>query len=158
MGANASRVQALIDTASAVTLKAVGTVVATTAETAKSLSELNTAYWSNFEIPHGKFVVVFDIVASDRADSDETYVLSLLVDDVVAMNDSPVTIDTFTLVPPSATVGFVGVIERIISSKAIPSLDKDHSSVGKFIQVKATLGGTSPSLTYACWIAKSLGE
>lgn len=154
MGANASRSQYQLDKASAVTLRAddAGAITSTTAETAKSLSELNTAWWANYEIPHGKFVVAFDVKTCDGVSGDETYVLSLLVDDVVAMNNSPVTIDSWTL-----PRGVTGAFTRVIESKDIPVLDADHSSVGKFLQVKATLGGTTPSLNYACWIAKCLG-
>lgn len=152
MGANSSRVTSLIDTLAGVTLKASGTVTSTTAETAISLNELDLAYWHNYEIPHGKLVVAFDISACVSDDSDETYVFSLLVDDVIAMNNSPVTVDTFTWVR-----GTTGYVERVINSRDIPALDSDHSSVGKFLQVKATLGGTTPSVTYACWLAKSLG-
>jgi hypothetical protein len=158
MGANASRGQNQLDVAASVTLKAKGQISATAAETAISLSELNKAWWSNFEIPHGKFVVNFAISATDRTTGDETYAFALLVDDVIAMNNSPVTIDQFTLVPVSANVGFVGTISRVIDSKDIPNLDIDHNGGDKFLQVSATLGGTTPVMTYACWISKSLGE
>lgn len=154
MGAIASRSPYVLDKAASVLLRSdtAAAITATTAETAISLSELNKAWWANFEIPHGKFVVAFDIVSCDAGDSDETYVLALLVDDVVAMNNSPVTIDQWTL--PRGTTG---VFTRVIDSRDIPALDPDHNGGDKFIQVKATLGGTTPSLKYTCWMAKSLG-
>jgi hypothetical protein len=153
MAANASRVNQLLDTLAAVTLRATGltAAVATGTNTPISLNELRTAYWSNFEIPHGKMVV--GISVSSPVGTNETYVINLLVDDVVAMNNSPVTIDTFTV--PRGTVGF---FSRIIDCKDIPGLDPDHDGLGKWLQLTHTLGGTSPSLTYSAWLCRSLGE
>lgn len=155
MAANASRVNQLLDTLAAVTLRTAGSaaVVATGTNTAISLNELRTAYWHNYEIPHGKMVIGIVISACVSDDSDETYVLSLLVDDTSGLSDSPVTVDSFTV--PRGTTGF---FTRIIDSKDIPGLDSDHSGLGKWIGLKHTLGGTTPSLTYSAWIARSLGE
>lgn len=155
MGVNASRVTQILDTLAAVTLRAVGSaaVTATGTNTAISLNELRTAWWSNYEIPHGKMVVAIVISACVADDADETYVLSLLVDDTSGLSDSPVTIDSFTV--PRGTTGF---FTRIIDCKDIPALDSDHSGLGKWIGLKHTLGGTTPSLTYGAWLARSLGE
>lgn len=153
MGANASRSPYVFDAAAAVTLRN-GTdtaETATAAEVAKSINELNSAYWHDHEIPHGKFVVVFDVHTLVTG-GGEVYNLSLLVDDVVAMNNSPVTVGG-----PIA-VNATGQYTIVLDSAIIPQLDTDHSSVGKFLQAKVTItGGGSPSISYACWIAKSLG-
>jgi hypothetical protein len=160
MGANASRCQNQLDTAAAVTLKAKGLITTTTAETAISLSELNKAWWSNFEIPHGKFVVNFNVSAGlfngDAGWDDETYVATLKVDEVVALNDDVATIDTFTILGR-------GSYSRVIDSKDIPNLNSTAAHDGgaaqdKFIGVTMTLAGGEPTITYACWISKSLGE
>lgn len=156
MGANSSRVSQLYDASTAVVLRTTAAVALTTTTTltAISLSELRAAYWQNYEIPHGKFVVAFNVVAVKSSDSDETYVMTIKVDDTSGMSDSPVTIDTFTI-PRAMAAGF---ITRVLDSRDIPNLDSDHSGTGKWITVTATLGGTNPSLQFACWLAKCLGE
>lgn len=155
MGANASRVNQLLDTLAAVTLRAAGSaaVTSTGTNTAISLNELRTAYWHNYEIPHGKMVVGYVISACVSDDGDETYTLAIKVDDTSGLSDSPVTVDIFTVVR-----GTTGFFTRIVDCKDIPGLDSDHSGSGKWIGVTHTLGGTSPSLTYSAWIARSLGE
>lgn len=155
MGANASRVNQLLDVHASVTFRAAGAVAitATATSTIISLKELRAAYWQNYEIPHGKMVIGYVISACDLTDGDETYTLALKVDDTSDLSNSPVTVDIFTV--PRGTTGF---FTRIIDSKDIPGLDSDHSGTDKWMGVVATLAGTTPSLTYSAWIARSLGE
>lgn len=155
MGVNASKVRSLVDTAAAVTLRSVadGAETATATETAISLSELDLAYWQDgSEIPHGKFVVGVNVTAMDATTGDETYVLSLLVDDTSGLSDSPVTIASYTI--PRTAIGYY---EFVVDSKTIPNLDSDSSGTDKWLAIRATLGGTTPSITYGAWISKSLG-
>lgn len=151
MTINASRVRQMIDADASVTLKASGTVTATTTETAISLKELATAWWHDgTEIPHGTFEVGINVSALDKTTGDETYVVSLQVDDVLAQNDSRVTIATYTI---PAT----GYYRMLVDSKSLPKLNTDNSGLAQFLAVKATLAGTTPSITYDVRIGRSLG-
>lgn len=153
MGANASRVKYLIDTEDAVTLRDIadGAETSTATETAVSLNELDGAYWHDgTEIPYGVIKVMINVTATDSANSDETYVLAILVDDASNMGDSPVTVWTQTI-----TRGFTGVLYADIDADNIPKLDTDSSGTDKWIAIRATLGGTTPSITYGAWIVKS---
>lgn len=154
MAVKASRVKALYDIDAQVLLRDVadGAETATATETAVSLNELDSAYWHDGEIPHGVFMVVVNVTASDATTGDETYTLSLLVDDVAAMNDSPVTIAS-----QAVAAGFSGVLYFYVDSANIPALDTDTSGTDKWLAVKATLAGTTPSITYGAWIAKTVG-
>lgn len=147
MGVNASRVKQIVDKASQATLRDVasGAITSTTTETALSLNELRAAYWQNYEIPHGVFAVSVNVTALDLSSGDETYTVSLLVDDVSGMNNNPVAVDSFP-------VKVAGVYTRYINSMDIPNLDADHDGLGKWIAVKATLAGTTPSFTYGAWL------
>lgn len=148
MGVTASRVKEQFDAASSVTLRNVssGAVTSTTTETGITLNELRTAYWHNYEVPNGVMEIAVHVTALDTTSGDETYTISLLVDDVTGLNNSPVAIDAF---PVTAT----GVYTRYINSADIPNLDSDHNGTGKYLAVKATLAGTTPSITYGAWIA-----
>lgn len=152
MGANASRYSASMDASAAVTLRnaADGAETATATETAISLNELRTAWWSNYEIPHGVFEVVFNVSALNTS-GDAGYTLSLQVDDTLAQSDSPATIDSFLIVS-------TGVYKRYVDSKAIPLLNADHSGSGKWLACKVTITGSSgKSITYGCSISKCVG-
>lgn len=147
-----SRVSAIFDAADAVTLRDVtdGAETSTATETAISLDALFGAYWQNGDVPHGKFVIGVHVTALDTSSADETYTLSLVADDVSAMNNSPVTLTSFS---PTAT----GYYEVVLDSATIPRINSDVSSEAQYLAIKATLGGTTPSITYGAWIAKSLG-
>ena len=151
MGVNASRVRSQLDKATAVVLRASGgsDLATTTTETAVSLSELNAAYWHNKEIPHGAFIV--DVEVTKRvAGGTNSYKVALVVDDVSAMNNSPVTIAEYTI--PA-----VGPFRFVVDSKTIPALDSDSDGGGKYLAVKATLAGdTYPSFNYTAHIGKSV--
>jgi len=152
MAANASKVRALMDTATAVTLRDItdGAETATADETAISLSELNAAYWHNDEIPHGMFKVEVNVSAINL--STNTFALALEVDDTLAMSDSPVTIASYNI---TATGHYVFLVD----SKTIPGLDSDSSGTDKWIRIGLTVAGTpdSPTITYGAWISRNVG-
>lgn len=155
MGVNSTRVKYLMDTAAAVTLRDYddGAETSTATETAVSLSELDGAYWQDGkEIPNGTIAVQVFITACDFTTGDETYVLDLLVDDTSDMSNTPVSVAKVTV--PGGTTG---PIVMLVDAKSIPTLDTDSSGADKWIAIKATLGGTSPSITYGAWMAKDLG-
>lgn len=151
MAVNASKGRFQYDVDAAVLLRDVadGAETSTATETAIDLDELRAAYWHDKEIPHGVMAVVINVTALDLADTDETYVISLLVDDVVGLNDSPFTICSYAITQ-------VGTYTMYVDSKSIPGLNPDVSGTSKWLGVRATLGGTSPSITYGAWIAKSV--
>ena len=156
MGANASRVAAQVDKLTAATLRASGgaDLTTTTTETAVSLNELRTAYWHNFEIPHGKITVPVVVSKADTGGTN-AYTLELLVDDTAAMSDTPVSLGKVTIPP-----GAVGEYEFVVDSKSIPALDPDHASndAGKWIAIKAGVtGDTTPKLNYSAWLGHCRG-
>lgn len=152
MAVNASRVTSILDAEASVTLRNAsdGAETATATETAISLSELDDAYWHGGEIPHGIFEINVHVSAIDNTTGDETYVLDFIVDDVSAMNDTPRVVASINLA--SKQVGFYKVL---VDSKSIPLFDTDTSGTDKWGAMRATLGGTSPSITYGAWISKS---
>lgn len=149
MPANSSRSKFLIDVDPNVVLKTPGTVTSTTIETSVPLNELDDAYWQDGEIPKSNIRAVVHVTAMDRTTADETYVLDLIVDDASAQNDSPVVIASLTL-----TGKPVGVYEILADPDNIPKLDADTSGSEKYLAIRATLGGTTPSITYGAWLAK----
>ncbi len=152
MGVNASRVKHITDTDASAVLKALGTVTSTTTETAISLGELDEAYWMDGkEVPFGIIQVGIVVTACDAANADETYTLSLLVDDTSGLSDTPITVWSQAI-----TRGFTGVLYATVDSDNIPLLDTDSSGTDKWLAVRATLGGTTPSLTYSAHIVKSI--
>jgi hypothetical protein len=149
MGVNASKANMLYDAEASVVLRdaADGAETSTATEAAISLNELNAAYWHGNEIPHGVFEVGIHVSALDTANADETYVLALLVDDVQAMNDTPVVIAQYTITQ-------TGFYKMLVDSKSIPGLDPDVDGGDKWLAIRATLGGTTPSITYGAWLGK----
>lgn len=151
MGVNASRVRFQVDAAASVVLRDIddGPITTTKIEKAVSLNELRSAYWHNKEIPHGVIAVPIHVTALDMANEDETYKLDLLVDDVSTMDDSPVSVASLVVTEP-------GIYTMYVDSKMIPEIDKDAGGGDKFLAIKATLDGTTPSLTYGAWMARSV--
>lgn len=154
MGVTASKVKVQYDAAAAVLLRAAsdGAETATATEAAVSLSELDGAYWqTEGEIPHGVFEVVVHVSALDNTTGDETYTLSLVVDDTSNMSDTPREIASLNLATKQT-----GVYYMYVDSRNIPKLDTDSSGSDKWLAIKATLAGTTPSITYGAWISRSL--
>jgi len=145
----ASKISAVFDAAAAVTLRAVtdGAETATATETAISLNELDGAYWHNGEIPNGAFEVWLNVTALNL--STNTYVFSLLADDVSTVNDTPTTVI-------SQAITAVGVYKFLVDSKTLAALDTESSGTDKWLAAKMTIAGTpdSPSITYGAWLGK----
>jgi hypothetical protein len=156
MAVNASQARTQFDTAAAVTLRDIttagtaGSTAVTELGTGVSLAELDGAYWHNGEIPHGVFLIVANVTSIDQT-TDETYVLNIVVDDISAMNNAPVTIAAYTL----TNLG-TGVYTFAIDSKIIPVLDPDTDLDDKFISYNVVLGGTSPEITFGMWIGRNV--
>lgn len=147
MGVNASRGRHTPDYDASVVLRDINgaAVTTTTSETGKSLRELDAAYWHGGEIPHGVFPVQVDVKAMNIAGTN-AYAISLQVDDVAAMNDTPVEIAKYTIPGPGSYTFYV-------DSKVIPKLDAESSGDDKFLGVKATVSGdTTPSISYGAFI------
>lgn len=153
MAVNASKVKSLHDADASVVLRDItdGAETSTATETPISLKELDEAYWHGGEIPHGVFEIAVQITACDSANGNETYVLTLQVDDTSNHSDNPVTIASYTIAR-----GTTGIFYWYVDSKSIPGLDSDSSGTDKWLAVKATLGGTSPSITYGATITKKV--
>lgn len=151
MGIKASRVKYMVDADESVVLRDIadGAETSTATEAGVSLKELDAAYWHNNEIPQGILAVAIHVTALDVADADETYTLSLLVDDTSDMSDSPATVG-------SITIGATGVYYMYVDSRVVEALNAESSGADKWMAIRATLGGTTPSITYGAWIAKSL--
>ncbi len=108
-----------------------GAETATAAETGKALA-LRMA---------GDFKAVFYVTALDTANADETYVLSVETDASAAFSGTPVEIGDVTISAP-------GVYEVPLSGQQIEQVDPDAAA----IRCVATLGGTTPSITYGCYL------
>ena len=90
----------------------------------------------------GNFKAVFIVTALDLASTNETYALSIETDSLAAFSDSPVQVG-------SVAVTAVGTYELLFSQAGLARLDPDAAA----IRCKATLGGTTPSIAYGCFLA-----
>lgn len=107
-------------------------------------AEVATAAEAGITVPVRKsdvFRVVFNVTALDETTGDETYVLSVETDSVAAFTDAPVEV-------ARVTVTENGVYPVALDSKLIAKLDPNAEA----IRVKATLAGTTPSITYGAFI------
>jgi hypothetical protein len=151
MAANASKVRAQYDTATAVTLADAETVTATGWLAAGApLSELDTAYWHSNEIPQGMFKVEVNVTAINL--STNTYTINLGVDDTADLSDTPTVLASFAI-----TV--VGHYTFIVDSKVIEALDTVTVGLDKWVGIGTTIAGTpdSPSVTFDAWISRNVG-
>lgn len=151
MGINPTKVSAMFDAAADVLLRngSDGAETATATETAVSLHELDTAYWHDGEIPYGVFEVAVSVSAIDNTTGDETYTIDIVVDDTSNMSDTPRVVASLPLVTKQT-----GFYRMFVDSKNIPKLDTDTSGTDKWLAIKATLGGTTPSITYSAWMSR----
>lgn len=96
-----------------------------------------------FEIrKHIALLCVVDVTASVSNDNDETYVFTVEVSDLVGGTYTPIA--TLTV-----TRGVTGKYTIPLSGELAQKLDDDCD----FIRIKATLGGTTPSITYGAYLA-----
>lgn len=152
MGVNSSRVRSQLDTDASVTLRATGgsDITSDTIATPVTLNELRTAFWHGKEIPAGLLALNVIVTKADTGGTN-AYAIGVVVDDVVAMNDSPVEIAKYTLTP-----GTLGHYKFVIDAKMIPKLDVDVSGTGKYIATKGYASGNgTPKLNYYAWLSKS---
>lgn len=92
-----------------------------------------------------EYVAEVFITACDGTSGDETYVLSIGVSDVVG--------GTYTTIA-SVTVprGTTGRVTIPLSGQTAQKLDDDSD----WVQIKATLAGTTPSITYGAYLAPAV--
>jgi hypothetical protein len=88
---------------------------------------------------------VFNVSALDTTDTDETYVLSVQVDAAAGFS-SPVTVGSITVTEP-------GVYELPLSADFIEHAEPDAIKM----RAVATLGGTTPSITYGAFLTHGHG-
>ena len=98
---------------------------------------------------HGQLEIILSVSSAKSSDNDETYLLELIVDDVSSMNNNPVTVWSAPI-----PRGFRGASKIVVDGSAITSLDTDSSGTEKYLAIRATLGGTLPSLTYGASIVR----
>lgn len=151
MTISASSYAGLVDFDSSVILRNVadGAETSTAIETAVALNELDTAYWHNSQIPNGQLEIVLAVASAKSSDNDETYLLELIVDDVSGMSNDPVVVWSQPI-----PRGYRGASKIVVDGAAIASLDTDSSGTEKYLAIRATLGGTLPSLVYGASIVR----
>lgn len=123
--------KAIYDAGSLVLLKATGSAAITS--TASTVVDLNIKMG-------GAFAIVVNVEAFDTADADETYTFSIVGQDSAGSND--VTIAT--------TGAIVETGEHLILIDSDTAVKLAGASTEK-LKLTATLGGTTPSLTYSAW-------
>jgi hypothetical protein len=89
----------------------------------------------------GRFKVVVFVTAIDRANADETYVLSVEADTASGFA-SPITVAQLP------TITTKGAYEIPLSAELI----EQHEPGATHVRLKHTLGGTTPSLTYGAFL------
>lgn len=130
----------IFDTETAVTLRDVtdGAETASAAEVGVAFDPDNYDY----------VVVAINVTAIDSADADETYVLTVESDTAAAETNN---VAQATL-PNIRAIG-TGMYQVVLHAGTIKKLDSDAA----YLRVKATLGGTTPSITYGAWLAPVKG-
>ncbi|MBT8411472.1 MAG: hypothetical protein KJP02_06730 [Octadecabacter sp.] len=150
----ASAVKYGFDVDDSVTLRDIadGAETSTALETPINLNLLDAAYWQENVVPYNTLVVPVHITACDSADGDETYSITLEVDDTTDLSDTPTVVATLAI--PRGTTG---VFYMYVDARTIEGLVSDWSGNIAYLGIRATLGGTSPSITYGAWLAKNIG-
>lgn len=146
---NSSKGKALYDasTASVIRTTAASAVTSDAINTGISLKELRTAYWHNYEVPHGLFEVVINVSALN-SDASGT-IFTVEIDDVSTMNNNPVKVGTLTVVA-------TGCYRVVVDASIFDDVDTDHNGTDKFISVRHDVPGSgSPSVTYSAWLARA---
>jgi len=148
MSVNPSRAKSLPDVATSVVLRNLsdGAETSTSTEASVALGELDTAFWHDGnDVPGGVYEVSINVSAVDVTSGDEAYTFELLVDDAAAMNDTPQAVGSLVFAAGKCRPGSY---RMFIAAGAIKVHDDDSSGSEKYLAIKATLGGTSPSVTY----------
>jgi hypothetical protein len=92
-----------------------------------------------------EYKAVFYVTAMDFATTDETYVFDISVSDT-----SGGTYTKIATLPDIGSADGTGKYEVALSGALAQGLDSDAA----FIRCGATLGGTTPSITYGCYLTK----
>lgn len=107
-----------------------------------------TAYWNAGDVANShEMAVVVQVEAVDTVTGDETYVFAIEVDSVADFSDTPTKLVTRTV---TAAGRFVLMVTR-----------EDLVGAGadaKYLRVHATIGGTTPSVTYNAYVAPVVGH
>lgn len=114
-------------------------------------AETTTAAETGIAFPCRKlaaYKAVFNISAIDVADADETYQFDILVSDLVGGTYTSIALLVSAVVVANST----GRLELPLSGNLAEEIDDDSA----FIQVKCTIGGTTPSITYGCHLETTL--
>ena len=90
------------------------------------------------------FAVVINVTAVDRANADETYVFSVQSLDAAGAN----AVEQGALISITSAGQYVIAVDGSTAKKLAGSSDQK-------IQLTATLGGTSPSLTYSAHLQRA---
>ncbi len=94
----------------------------------------------------GMYKAVVILSAVDVADTDETYVFNIEVSD--ASGGTYTSIASLSFAAGAAQTGSYDIP---LSGQLAEQLDAD----AEYIRVTATLGGTTPSVTYGCYLTKA---
>lgn len=92
------------------------------------------------------YKAVIQFSGMDFTTTDETYVFSVGVSDVVGG-----TYTTIATVPDVGSATATGTLDIPLNGNMAEFFDADSA----FIQVVATLGGTTPSIDYDCYLARN---
>ena len=131
------------------TLRALGSgaVTATGTESPISLDASGLAYWQDDGMTFEHMAVVVDVTSIDTANGDETYQFEVEVADDQAFTTNVVSVGTL------AGVNATGVYVIVLSRDNLNQLAK----TAKYMRMKHTLGGTTPSADYTAWVAQVVG-
>lgn len=92
--------------------------------------------------PETLFDLLLDVISADDGDANETYVVDLELSTDAAFT-SPVTALTVTITRGEAN-----------TRRKIPGTNQIQDTIYQHARVNATLGGTTPSLTYRAQLVK----
>jgi len=111
-----------------------------------AITSTTSATGVEFDVRHiGAYKAVIQYNGMDYATGDESYVFSIEVSDLVG--------GTYTAIATLPDIGSATASGRLdvpLNGKIAEELDSDSA----FIRVTATLGGTSPSIDYDCYLTK----
>lgn len=148
MSVKASKNRFSIDAETVLQAEASSPITATAGSTNTLSLDALSAYWNSGDLAmKHQFAIIMHVTAIDTGDGDETYVVGPQVDSVAAFSDSPVSLST-------KTITSTGRYEFVVTREEVEAADAN----GAFIRLLATLGGTTPSLTYHAYVAPIVGD
>lgn len=140
-------VKHIYDAHASVVFRAPGSaaVTATGYSNVLALNALSGAYWDGGELPYDELEVSLVIEAMDAASADETYKFELEVGTDAAMTGASV-VASIDIPRATPLAGYTLCVDADTIRR-----------LGAFthMRVKATLGGTTPSVKYAAWFTGS---